>query len=233
MNLISNLIKFNLSIYSIDQDSSKDLQQYLSHIVEQASLCQSSEELPLVIILDNLHHIPALGEVFSGLLNVSTSVNLPCIIGTMSQATTNTSNLQLHYNFRWVLTANHMEPVKGFLGRYLKRRLHQLELQTHSPQIQMEKVFKWLPTVWQHINSFLETHSSSDVTIGPQLFLSCPLDVNESQSWFADLWNYHLIPYLVETIREGVQLYGKRGATWQDPCSFIRETYPWKIGKLS
>lgn len=41
------------------------------------------------------------------------------IKGTMSQATCNTTNLQLHHNFRWLLTANHMEPVKGFLARYV------------------------------------------------------------------------------------------------------------------
>lgn len=123
-----------------------------------------------------------------------------------------------------------MEPVKGFLGRFLRRRLFQLELQTHVPQVPLEKVFKWLPTVWQHINSFLETHSSSDVTIGPQLFLACPLDMADSQVWFADVWNYHLAPYLVETIREGCQLYGRRGGNWTDPCSYIRETYPWPVG---
>lgn len=41
----------------------------------------------------------------------------------MSQSTNATTNLQLHHNFRWVLCANHMEPVKGFLGRYLRRKL--------------------------------------------------------------------------------------------------------------
>jgi neuron navigator 2 len=123
-----------------------------------------------------------------------------------------------------------MEPVKGFLARFLRRRLFTLELTTQSKQPQLEKVYKWLPNVWQHINSFLETHSSSDVTIGPRLFLSCPLELNASQVWFTDVWNYHLAPYLVEAIREGVQLYGRRGGTWVDPCTFVRETYPWPVG---
>lgn len=74
-----------------------------------------------------------------------------------------------------------MEPVKGFLGRYLRRRIFELELNTGKKQPQLEKVLSWLPQVWQHINSFLEQHSSSDVTIGPRLFLSCPLDLNDSQ----------------------------------------------------
>ncbi|KAI8119922.1 Protein sickie [Lucilia cuprina] len=144
------------------------------------------------------------------------AAKLPCIIGTMSQATCNTTNLQLHHNFRWVLTANHMEPVKGFLGRFLRRRLFQLELQTQHPQPELASVLAWLPTVWQHINP------PSDVTIGPRLFLACPLDLKESQVWFTDIWNYHLSPYLIEAVREGVQLYGRR--------AFIRNSYPWPYG---
>jgi neuron navigator 2 len=85
----------------VDHKSSKELQQYLSHIAEQASIHSSIEELPAVIILDNLHHASELGDVFSCLLSAGPA-KLPCIIGTMSQATCNTTNLQLHHNFRWV-----------------------------------------------------------------------------------------------------------------------------------
>lgn len=120
-----------------------------------------------------------------------------------------------------------MEPVKGFLGRFLRRRLQSIELSSHSQQPELAAVFAWLPTVWQHINRFLETHSSSDVTIGPRLFLQCPLNLKDSQAWFTDVWNYHLAPYLVDAVREGVQLYGRRGGVWVDPCTFIRDTYPW------
>ena len=45
----------------------------------------------------------------------------------------------------------------------------------------MATVLEWLPAIWQHVNSFLEAHSSSDVTVGPRLFLGCPLDLNASQ----------------------------------------------------
>lgn len=34
----------------------------------------------------------------------------------------------------------------------------------------------------------------------------------------------------MEAVREGVQLYGRRGAMWTDPCTFVRETYPWPVG---
>ncbi|XP_041448224.1 protein sickie isoform X2 [Drosophila obscura] len=219
-----------IATFNVDHKSSKDLRQYLGHIAEQAAIANGASELPSVIILDNLHHASALGDVFSCLLSAGPANKLPCIIGTMSQATCNTTNLQLHHNFRWVLTANHMEPVKGFLGRFLRRRLFQLELQTQHPQPELASVLAWLPSVWQHINRFLEVHSSSDVTIGPRLFLSCPLDLKDSQVWFTDIWNYHLSPYLVEAVREGVQLYGRRGGAWNDPSAFIRNSYPWPYG---
>ncbi|CAD6997729.1 unnamed protein product [Ceratitis capitata] len=219
-----------IATFNVDHKSSKELRQYLGHIAEQAAIANGASELPSVIILDNLHHASALGDVFSCLLSAGPAGKLPCIIGTMSQATCNTTNLQLHHNFRWVLTANHMEPVKGFLGRFLRRRLFQLELQTGHPQPELATVLAWLPSVWQHINRFLEAHSSSDVTIGPRLFLACPLDLKDSQVWFTDIWNYHLSPYLVEAVREGVQLYGRRGGAWNDPSIFIRNSYPWPYG---
>ncbi|XP_075149144.1 sickie isoform X3 [Haematobia irritans] len=219
-----------IATFNVDHKSSKELRQYLGHVAEQAAIANGASELPSVIILDNLHHASALGDVFSCLLSAGPAAKLPCIIGTMSQATCNTTNLQLHHNFRWVLTANHMEPVKGFLGRFLRRRLFQMELQTQHSQPDLASVLAWLPTVWQHINRFLEAHSSSDVTIGPRLFLACPLDLKESQVWFTDIWNYHLSPYLIEAVREGVQLYGRRGGAWNDPSAFIRNSYPWPYG---
>lgn len=90
----------------------------------------------------------------------------PYIIGTMNQATCSTTNLQLHHNFRWVLCANHMEPVKGFLGRYLRRKLVEAEVRTGIRNNDLNRIIDWVPKVWLHLNKFLETHSSSDVTIG-------------------------------------------------------------------
>lgn len=64
-----------------------------------------------------------------------------------------------------------MEPVKGFLGRYLRRKLleHELRECAGTRNAEMAAVVEWLPRVWLHLNKFLETHSSSDVTIGNRL----------------------------------------------------------------
>lgn len=41
---------------------------------------------------------------------------------------------------------------------------------------------------------------------GPRLFLPCPMDVEGSRVWFMDLWNYSLVPYVLEAVREGLQV---------------------------
>lgn len=210
--------------FNVDHKSSKELRQYLSGLAEQCSGVPGADS-PLVVILDNLHHVSSLGDIFNGVFNCNYQ-HCPYIIGTMSQATSSAPNLQLHHNFRWVLCANHMEPVKGFLGRYLRRKLIETEIGSRTRNMELVKIIDWIPRVWHHLNRFLETHSSSDVTIGPRLFLSCPMDVEGSRVWFTDLWNYSIIPYMLEAIREGLQLYGRRAA-WEDPAAWVIDTYPW------
>ncbi len=36
--------------------------------------------------------------------------------------------------------------------------------------------------------------------------MSCPMDVEGSRVWFTDLWNYSIIPYMLEAVREGLQV---------------------------
>ncbi|XP_046713444.1 neuron navigator 2 isoform X2 [Silurus meridionalis] len=213
-----------IATFNVDHKSSKELRQYLLAVMEQCS--EDQHEAPLVIILDNLHHISSLGEIFNGLLT-QTRQHYPYIIGTMSQTTSSSPNLQLHHNFRWVLCANHTEPVKGFLGRFLRRKLIETEISSRTRNPALVKITEWIPRVWHHLNCFLEAHSSSDVTIGPRLFLSCPMDVDGSRIWFTDLWNYSIIPYILEAVREGLQLYGRRAA-WEDPARWVMDTFPWR-----
>ncbi|KAL1006994.1 hypothetical protein UPYG_G00080320 [Umbra pygmaea] len=218
-----HLTPHSVVTFNVDHKSSKELRQYLSALAEQCT--RPEADRPLVVILDNLHHVSSLGELFNGVFNCKYE-RCPYIIGTMSQATSSAPNLQLHHNFRWVLCANHMEPVKGFLGRYLRRKLIETEISSRTRNLELVKVIDWIPRVWHHLNRFLEAHSSSDVTIGPRLFLSCPMDVAGSRVWFTDLWNYSVIPYMLEAVREGLQLYGRRAA-WEDPAHWVIDSYPW------
>ncbi|XP_071891249.1 neuron navigator 3 isoform X10 [Anas platyrhynchos] len=219
-----------IATFNVDHKSSKDLRQYLANLAEQCSADNNGADLPVVIILDNLHHISSLSDIFNGFLNCKYN-KCPYIIGTMNQGVSSSPNLELHHNFRWVLCANHTEPVKGFLGRYLRRKLIETEIEKNIRNNELIKIIDWIPKTWHHLNSFLETHSSSDVTIGPRLFLPCPMDVDGSRVWFTDLWNYSLVPYLLEAVREGLQMYGKR-APWEDPSKWVADTYPWSSATL-
>ncbi|KAJ8776551.1 hypothetical protein J1605_015446 [Eschrichtius robustus] len=219
-----------IATFNVDHKSSKELQQYLANLAEQCSADNNGVELPVVIILDNLHHVGSLSDVFNGFLNCKYN-KCPYIIGTMNQGVSSSPNLELHHNFRWVLCANHTEPVKGFLGRYLRRKLIEMEIERNIRNNDLVKIIDWIPKTWHHLNSFLETHSSSDVTIGPRLFLPCPMDVEGSRVWFMDLWNYSLVPYILEAVREGLQMYGKR-APWEDPSKWVLDTYPWSSASL-
>ncbi|XP_013195383.2 protein sickie isoform X2 [Amyelois transitella] len=218
-----------VATFNVDRKSCNELRAYLANIAEQCGAATAGEEaaLPSVVVLDNLQHASALGDAFAGLLPPDNR-NMPVIIGTMSQATCNTTNLQLHHNFRWLLTANHMEPVKGFLARYLRRKLFSLELRLGRREPALAAVLEWLPGVWSTLNSFLEAHSSSDVTVGPRLFLACPMDLEASQAWFADVWNYSIVPYASEAVREGVALYGRRRHAGLDPLQHVKSSYPWR-----
>lgn len=91
-----------VATFNVDHKSSKELRQYLAHIAERCD-SNAADELPRVIILENLQHAASLGELFSGLLGTRHS-SCPAIIGTMSQATCSTTNLQLHHNFRYILS---------------------------------------------------------------------------------------------------------------------------------
>uniref|UniRef100_A0A6I8R286 Neuron navigator 3 n=1 Tax=Xenopus tropicalis TaxID=8364 RepID=A0A6I8R286_XENTR len=213
-----------VATFNVDHKSSKELRQYLANLADQCS-ADNDIDIPLVIILDNLHHIGSLSDIFNGFLNCKYS-KCPYIIGTMNQSISSSPNLELHHNFRWVLCSNHTDPVKGFLGRCLRRKLIETEIEQNMRNNDLIKIIEWIPKAWHHINGFLETHSSSDVTIGPRLFLSCPMDVDGSKIWYTDLWNYSVIPYLLEAVREGLQMYGKR-APWEDPSKWVLETFPW------
>ncbi len=44
------------------------------------------------------------------------------------------------------------------------------------------------------------------VAVGPCFFLSCPVTVEEFRTWFIDLWNLSIIPYLQEGAKDGIKV---------------------------
>ena len=110
----------------------------------------------------------------------------------MTQSSGTTTDLQLKCNFRWILFANHIEPVRGFLGRHLRRTLLAQEVETRLHNTEIYQVIEWITKSYMMINKFLESHCSQDATLSPATFLGLPLDLNTSRLWFINLWNLNI-----------------------------------------
>ncbi|KAI5625333.1 neuron navigator 2 isoform X8, partial [Silurus asotus] len=220
----------NKSVTNIATFLCKDTQKPAIH-----GFCQCFDLFTINIACSSNHSLPDTvqrGVLFSLLVNRTFDDGPQVLNGVQIRVTTdpqkqNNKTLSTQMFCRWVLCANHTEPVKGFLGRFLRRKLIETEISSRTRNPALVKITEWIPHVWHHLNCFLEAHSSSDVTIGPRLFLSCPMDVDGSRIWFTDLWNYSIIPYILEAVREGLQLYGRR-AVWEDPARWVMDTFPWR-----
>ncbi|VDO48424.1 unnamed protein product [Haemonchus placei] len=138
--------------------------------------------------------------------------------------------MQVHHNFKMFLLTNRMDGVKGFMARFLRRRIIEAEFRlSRQTQPELVRVIQFLPIVLQAVNTFIEKANSLDVTIGPRIFLQCPLGVEESRAWFVRLWNQNIVPYMVKVAREGVKVLGRCGS-FEDPTDIVCEHWPWLEG---
>ena len=65
-----------------------------------------------------------------------------------------------------VTFSNNVEPANGFLVRYLHRKLMEAENEMSLTNEDLLRVLAWVPKLWYHLHTFLETHSTSDFLIG-------------------------------------------------------------------
>ncbi|XP_070967848.1 neuron navigator 1-like [Oncorhynchus clarkii lewisi] len=211
--------------FNMHRQSCKDLQLYLSNLANQIDRETSTAEIPLVVILDDIHDAISISELVNGALTCKYH-KCPYIIGTTNQPVKMTPNHSLHLSFRMVTFSNNVEPANGFLVRYLHRKLMEAEDERSLANEDLLRVLDWVPKLWYHLHTFLEKHSTSDFLIGPCFFLSCPVTVEEFRSWFIDLWNLSIIPYLQEGAKDGIKVHGQK-AVWEDPVEWVRGTLPW------
>ncbi|KAK5872088.1 hypothetical protein PBY51_012819 [Eleginops maclovinus] len=211
--------------FNMHRQSCKDLQLYLSNLANEIDRESSVSEVPLVVILDDIHAPGSLSELVNGALTCKYH-RCPYIIGTSNQPVKMIANNGLHLSFRMVTFSNNVEPANGFLVRYLHRKLMESEEEKNLTNEDLIRVLDWVPKLWYHLHAFLEKHSTSDFLIGPCFFLSCPVTVDEFRSWFIDLWNHSIIPYLQEGAKDGIKVHGQK-AVWEDPVEWVRGTLPW------
>ncbi|XP_024915868.1 neuron navigator 1 isoform X3 [Cynoglossus semilaevis] len=211
--------------FNMHRQSCKELQLYLSNLANQIDRETNASETPLVVILDDVHDPASVSELVNGALTCKYH-KCPYIIGTSNQPVKMTANHGLHLSFRMVTFSNNVEPANGFLVRYLHRKMIESENERSLTNEDLMKVLDWVPKLWYHLHTFLEKHSTSDFLIGPCFFLSCPVTVDEFRSWFIDLWNHSIIPYLQEGAKDGIKVHGQK-AVWEDPVEWVRGSLPW------
>ncbi|XP_050951819.1 neuron navigator 1 isoform X2 [Labeo rohita] len=214
-----------ITTFNMHQQTCKDLQLYLSNLANQIDRDCGTEDVPLVIILDDISDASSITDLVNSALTCKYH-KCPYIIGTTNQSVKMSSNHGLHLSFRMVTFSNNVEPANGFLVRYLHRKLIETEDDSTVHSVEMLRVLDWVPKLWYHLHTFLEKHSTSDFLIGPCFFLSCPVSLAEFRTWFIDLWNQSIIPYLQEGAKDGVKVHGQKAA-WEDPVEWVRDTLPW------
>ncbi|XP_057717558.1 neuron navigator 1-like isoform X2 [Corythoichthys intestinalis] len=213
--------------FNMHRQTQKELQLYLSDLANRIDR-ESSGDLPLVVIIDDISDAAATTELINGALTCKYH-KCPYIIGTTNQSVKMSSNHGLHLSFRMVPFSNNVEPANGFLLRYLHRKVveaYQKKEHDTSQHQDLLCVLDWVPQLWYHLHTFLEKHSTSDFLIGPCFFLSCPVSVEDFRKWFIDLWNHSIIPYLQEGAKDGIKVHGQK-AVWEDPVEWVRGTLPW------
>ncbi|TRY89653.1 hypothetical protein DNTS_021529 [Danionella cerebrum] len=214
-----------ITTFNMHRQSCKDLQLYLANLSNQIDRESSTAEIPLVVILDDVHDATSLSELVNGALTCKYH-KCPYIIGTTNQPVKMSPNHGLHLSFRMVTFSNNVEPANGFLVRYLHRKLKEAEDPRSLKDESLLRVLDWVPRLWYHLHTFLEKHSTSDFLIGPCFFLSCPVTVEDFRTWFIDLWNHSIIPYLQEGAKDGIKVHGQKSA-WEDPVEWVRGSLPW------
>ncbi|XP_073904756.1 neuron navigator 1 isoform X4 [Castor canadensis] len=214
-----------VSTFNMHQQSCKDLQLYLSNLANQIDRETGIGDVPLVILLDDLSEAGSISELVNGALTCKYH-KCPYIIGTTNQPVKMTPNHGLHLSFRMLTFSNNVEPANGFLVRYLRRKLVESDSDINANKEELLRVLDWVPKLWYHLHTFLEKHSTSDFLIGPCFFLSCPIGIEDFRTWFIDLWNNSIIPYLQEGAKDGIKVHGQKAA-WEDPVEWVRDSLPW------
>ncbi|XP_074792335.1 neuron navigator 1 isoform X2 [Natator depressus] len=214
-----------VNTFNMHQQSCKDLQLYLSNLANQIDRETGVGDVPLVILLDDLSEACSISELVNGALTCKYH-KCPYIIGTTNQPVKMSPNHGLHLSFRLLTFSNNVEPANGFLVRYLRRKLLESDSDINANRVELLRVLDWVPKLWYHLHTFLEKHSTSDFLIGPCFFLSCPIGIEDFRTWFIDLWNNSIIPYLQEGAKDGIKVHGQKAA-WEDPVEWVRDTLPW------
>ncbi|XP_027429309.2 cortactin-binding protein 2 isoform X1 [Zalophus californianus] len=218
---------FTCEIVRAEVDAGFSKEQLVDLFISSACLIpvkQSPVNKKVIIILENLEKSSLselLGDFLAPLENRSTESpwtlqkgNGPSecyyfhkncfLMGTVTKACLQGSDLLVQQHFRWVQLRWDGEPMQGLLQRFLRRKaVSKFRGQVPSPCDPVCKTVDWALAVWRQLNSCLARLGAPEALLGPKYFLSCPVVPGHAQAtvkWMAKLWNAIIAPRVQEAI---------------------------------
>ncbi|XP_016320756.1 cortactin-binding protein 2-like [Sinocyclocheilus anshuiensis] len=126
------------------------------------------------------------------------------LIGTLAKPRLQGAELRLQQHFRWVQLRWDTEPLNGMLGRHLRRKLlHKAQGQCWTSDDPVYKLLSWVCSVWHQLNACLTRLGTSEALLGPYIFLSCPVNAEQTQAipkWLVRLWNAVIVPRVEDAV---------------------------------
>ncbi|KAG9329574.1 hypothetical protein JZ751_003661, partial [Albula glossodonta] len=179
----------------------------------------------VVMVLEGLERVHSLSELLGDLCDSlearGTAYPLPLLhaqegcclhhfqeagflIGTLSKPRLQGAELLLQQHFRWVQLRWDSEPLAGLLTRHLRRKLvHKMRGQVPDTPDLLWRTVAWVGSVWQQLNSCVSRLGTPEALLGPQMFLSCPVVLEQTQAvvkWLSRLWNLVVVPRVEEAV---------------------------------
>ncbi|XP_076823857.1 neuron navigator 3-like [Clavelina lepadiformis] len=229
-----------LYVHDVKQKGKEDLKTYIKDLSQKYKNPVPGLTPPSVIIVENCQALKSFNETFAPLSELPQDAKSPYVIATMLQGKAHTDE-ESRKHFSWITCSNNSMHVRDYLSRCLRRSVVENEIknnQTSEDEFQnMLRVITWLPLCWHHVNRCLEGQSAGDVTIGPRVFASCPTNFYASCSWFVQVWNHVIAPYVIAAIRRIRQSQSKKDGDdsnpkWTDPTQWVMESFPWNVSDM-
>uniref|UniRef100_A0A5S6Q6L2 Calponin-homology (CH) domain-containing protein n=1 Tax=Trichuris muris TaxID=70415 RepID=A0A5S6Q6L2_TRIMR len=183
---------------------------------------------PLVVILQNcVETEDQLSELLCSVVQSSAYV---IVVMPKQSPAKKATDMEMNLEFGCVLSMDQGDASRDRLFRVLRRRLIDGEVRRQGKlPSELAKVFDWLPKIWSYLYKYFEAFAPGDIPLSPDLFADCPLDKQESQQWFVELWNKKVLPELAKTLPKASERLG-RCQDWPEPSNFVLDSWPWSEG---
>lgn len=213
------MIYFNMEdiVSSASNESVVDLTNTLLVNIEMRLRVLANDKTAM-ILLDNYHvlfgsqNVPL--EVVQSILRlihrnrlyliVTTQEKNPLLEQEDSEANSNSGRVfEFNQAFKWInLTSNQ----GTFLHLYLSRNLIHYQVEQYKQKeacIIMEKVVAFVIEAFKLTMDFMNRlgHTTENSSSNLVYFMGLPFNVEQSERWFIELWNYSIIPQINDVIK--------------------------------